>query len=73
MEIIIQQKLLNDKQMMEFLKQNSQWYKQLNRNSSSYNEFVTTMKEKYKIRATDKMSGFMENIDMISTVLNILK
>jgi len=73
MQVDIQQKLLNDKQMMEFLKRNSTWYKQLNRNSASYNEFVGAMKEKYKTRATDKMSGLMENIDMISSVLNILK
>jgi len=73
MQIDIQQKLLKDKQMMEFLKQNSNWFKQLNRNPTSYNEFISTMKEKYKTRATDKMSGLMENIDMISSVLNILK
>jgi len=73
MQIDIQQKLLNDKQMMEFLKQNSNWYKQLNRNPATYNEFISTMKEKYKTRTTDKMSGIMENIDMISSVLNILK
>ena len=73
MQIEIQQKLTSDKKMFEFLKQNSQWFKLLNRHPKFYNDFTNEMKEKYKTRATDKMSGLIENIDMISSVLNVLK
>ena len=73
MHLEIQQKLYNDKQMAEFLKQNSQWYKYLNRNPDLWKEFTAQMKEKYKVSRVDKIEGIMENIDLISNVLGILK
>lgn len=73
MRLDIQNKLVNDPKMAGYLKENSGWYKYLNRTPLNYDKFVKTMKEQYKIRATDKIGEVVENIDLISNILNIIK
>lgn len=73
MELEIQQKLREDKKMYAYLKENSEWMKLLNRNKDHYQNFINEMKEKYKLRVTDKVSDAIDNIDLISTVLSTLK
>ena len=73
MQIDLQHTLSSTPKMAAYLRQNSHWYKYLNRNPDNYNKFVTAMKEKYKLRITDKMENVVDNVDMVSKVLNILK
>jgi hypothetical protein len=73
MQLEIQLKLQQDPKMANYLKQNSEWYKYLNRNPLNYNNFVKTMKEQYKIRTTDKIGEIVDNIDLVSNILNVLK
>ena len=67
------EKIKNDPKMYEILKRNSYYIKYLNRNPESYKKFVSEMKEKYKIRITDKINEVMDNIDLVSNVLDVLK
>ncbi len=69
----LQVKLLNDQKMLGYLKENSEWYKYLNRNPNNYDKFVKIMKEQYKTRVTDKVSDAIDNIDLVSNILNVLK
>ena len=69
----VQQKLTEDKKMADFLKMNSYWYKGLNRKEENYKEFVNEMKKKYNLRVTDKISGAIDNIDFISSILETIK
>lgn len=73
MNIIIQNKLRENPKMLDYLKENSYWYKELNRNPNSYNNFIDFIKEKYKLRSTDKVETFLSNIDLVSSVLEVLK
>lgn len=73
MELDLIMKIKNDKRMYELLKQNSYWIKELNRNPESYKNFVSEMKTKYRLRATDKISDAIDNIDLITAVLDTLK
>ena len=73
MRIDIWMRLEHDPKMMKYLKENSTWYKYLNRNPLNYNKFVSAMKEQYKVRTTDKINGLIDNIDTVSSILNILK
>lgn len=73
MKLEIQMKLHNDPKMEEYLELNSEWYKYLNRNPANYDKFVKAMKEQYKIRTTDKINDAIDNIDMISNILSVLK
>ncbi len=56
-----------------YLKENSYYFKELNRGTKSFLNFKEDMKEKYKERTTDKLINMVDNIDMISSVLDILK
>ena len=58
---------------IKYLKLNSNWYKDLNRSVTNYKNFEQTMKDIYKLRTTDKINDALENIDLISSVLNVIK
>ncbi len=73
MEVFLQQKLNEDKKMSAYLKRNSYWYKELNRNSAYYKDFVNAMKDKYHLKVTDKINDAIDNIDIITGILDNLK
>lgn len=56
-----------------YLRSNSYWYKILNRNPNMIDNFVKEVKEKYKLRTTDKINDIIEKIDMISKFINVLR
>lgn len=72
MQKVLQIKFRENPKMKNFLMLNSHWYKELNRSSLNYKLFESTMKEQYKIRTTDKINDAIENIDLISSVLNVI-
>ena len=72
MQVTILKNLYDDK-LMPYLKENSEWFKYLNRNPKNYELFKNEIKTRYKLRKTDKINNAIENIDLISNVLNILK
>ena len=59
--------------MFELLKQNSYYFKGLNRGVVDYKKFVSDMKVKYKERTSDKLESIMDNMELVSSVLNVLK
>ena len=73
MNLDVQFKINNNSQLRNYLRENAHWYKTLNRNPERFNDFMTEMQEKYKLRPTDKVSSVIEKIELIQTVLNILK
>ena len=50
------EKLKQDPKYLKYLRQNSLWYKTLNRDPTKYNEFVKAMKVKYKLTPSDKIN-----------------
>lgn len=72
MQKSLQIKFRENPKMKNFLMLNSNWYKELNRSPLNYKLFESTMKEHYKLRTTDKINGAIENIDLISSVLNVI-
>ncbi len=73
MQLDLQYRIKQDEKQIMFLRENSYWYKYLNRNSSYYKEFIDDMKDKYKLKPTDKINKMMDNINMVRTFLDILK
>ena len=65
--------LKKDKKMMDLLKLNSYWIKELNRDPIRVKAYKEDMKVKYRLRPTDKISDAIDNIDIISNVLSALK
>lgn len=73
MQLEIQLKIQQNPKMTKFLNENSEWYKYLNRSPLNFNKFVEIMKEQYKLRTTDKINEVVENMDLISNILNIIQ
>ena len=65
--------LKNDEKMHKYLRENSEWYKLLNRNPSYYEMFKNAMKKKYRLGITDRISDAIDNIDLISSVIEAVK
>ena len=57
----------------KFLRENSYWYKYLNRSSNYYKEFIKQMKETYKLTTKDKINKLNNDINMFKTFLEVLK
>jgi len=73
MSIDIWMKINQDPKQKQFLRENSHWYKYLNRSDLYYKDFINDMKDKYKLKPTDKINKMIDNINMISTFLDVLK
>ena len=73
MESYLQFNFKNNPKKYLHLKENSYYFKDLNRGVMDYKKFVDDMKIRYKERVTDKINNVVENIDLISSVLNVLK
>lgn len=73
MTYAIQNRINNDINLKKFLRENSYWYKILNRNENSFLEFVNEMKVKYKLTTGDKINRTIDNISMIQSFLEVLK
>ncbi len=70
MKYNVLEKLHKDPKFLNYLRQNSYWYKMLNRDSNSYNKFVHDMKIKYKLRAIDKVDNFVDSVDLITKIID---
>lgn len=73
MEKFLQMTFRENPKSYDLLKQNSYYFKNLNRGVVDYKKFVSDMKVKYKERATDKLESIMDNMELVSSILNVLK
>lgn len=73
MQLITLYALKNDEPMHRYLKDNSEWYKYLNRSPLNYQTFVKAMKKQYKLNPTDKISSALDNLDLLSSVIETIK
>ena len=56
-----------------YLRENSYWYKELNRGSDVLKQIEEEAKRFYKQTPEDKMEKLSKNIKMISTFMDVLK
>lgn len=70
MNSIIKENLLKDEKYLQFLRENSNWYKTLNRNKNEYDNFVKEMKIKYKLRTIDKVDNIVDSVDLIIKIIS---
>lgn len=73
MNIDIQMRINSDPRLKRFIRENSFWYKYLNRDPDNFRLFYNSMKDTYKLNTSDKISKTMENLSMIQSVLDIIK
>lgn len=73
MTIDVQFIIKNNPNIYRYLRENSYWYKYLNRNPLLIKELDKEMKNKYKLTTKDKVEKISHNLDMISQVLEVFK
>ena len=73
MNLNLQYRIYQDPKQHKFLRENSHWYKYLNRSETYYKDFINDMKDKYKLKPTDRLNKMMDNINMVSSFLDVLK
>ena len=69
----LQFKISSDPRLVSFIRQYTIWYIRLNRYPLLFKDFTEDMKDKFKIRPSDRLNKTLENISMIQTFLNVLK
>lgn len=69
----LRNKINSDINLKRFLRENSYWYKILNRNEDAIIDFVREMKIKYKLTTSDKINKTIDNIGMIQSFLEVFK
>ena len=72
MELNVIYKIKNNKKHYDFLRTHSYWYKYLNRDSKSYNNFIKEYKKYSRENTTIKFNDTINSIDMIASVLKTL-
>lgn len=73
MKLDVQFKIKNNYLLQKYIRENSYWYKYLNRNPVLLSEMEREMKEKYKLTASDKINDISEKLDLLRTFMNVLK
>ncbi len=71
MRFDVQMKLRSNPLYIKFLRENSNWYKYLNRNPDRFDEMVQEMKKKYKLRTTDKINNVIDSVDLITKIFKV--
>lgn len=73
MNIETQIKIRNNPYLYRYLRDNSSWYKALNRDPNSIKQMETEMKSAYKLNLTDKIDNLNQKMEMLRTFIDILR
>lgn len=73
MNVETQIKIKSNPYLYQYLRDNSSWYKMLNRNPDSIREMEIEMKKAYKLNFVDKIDNFSRKMEMLNTFIEILK
>ncbi len=61
----------NNPNLYRYLRENSYWYKYLNRSPSYLKEVEKEMKSHYKLTPTDKIEKISDRLDMINSIMSV--
>lgn len=73
MVLDLQFRIKNDEKLKQFLRENSYYYKYLNRNPGYLKDIVDDMKDKYGLNPSDKINKLINNIGLMNSFLEALK
>ena len=73
MNLDTQFKLKSNPLYIKYLRENSYWYKLLNREPNSFKIFEEELKINYKLRPSDRVSKALDYIEMFETIMSTLK
>ncbi len=73
MNLDIQFKIKNNNYYQKYIRENSHWYKILNREPELFKKFEEEVKDNYKLRPTDKINRVIEGIEFLQSILSVVK
>ena len=73
MELELLYKIKNNQKHYDYLRTHSYWYKYLNRDSLNYKAFLNDYKKYNREITTNKVNDTINNIDMMTNILNVLE
>lgn len=73
MTLELQFKIKNDPNLYRYLRENSYWYKELNRDPRSIKQMELEMKNRYKLTTVDKITNIKKSLDMVRTFMDVLR
>ena len=73
MNVNTYKKIMENKKLLNHLKENSYYIKYLNRSEDYFKSFENDMKVIYKERVSDKINSAIDGVEMMSNVLDTLK
>ena len=73
MQVETRLKIKSNPNLYRYLRENSYWYKYLNRSPLSLKEMEEEMKEKYRLRPTDRLENVSNTIKMIESFLEVMR
>lgn len=73
MDLNTQYKIFNNELLHRYLRENSYWYKILNRNPSLLNQMTQEMKDRYKLNTSDKIEKISERLSLVESILKVLE
>ena len=68
----IQYKIISNPNYIKYLRENSYWYKELNRNGN-FKSFENEVKINMKLRTIDKVEKVTNTLDFMSKIISTLK
>lgn len=69
----IQFALKNNPYLARYIRENSNWYKILNREPKMLKVFEEEVREKYRLRPTDRLNKALETLEMLESIMGTLK
>lgn len=73
MTLDIQFKLKNNQNYTRYLRENSYWYKTLNRHPEAFKIFEEEVKTHYGLRPTDRLERAVEAFSLLQNVISTMK
>jgi len=73
MKLELQYNIRSNPNYVKYLRENSNWYKILNRNPEMFKQFTEEVKEKYRLRPTDRIYKALETMELLQNVLSTIK
>ncbi len=73
MQVETRLKIKSNPNLYRYLRDNSYWYKYLNRSPLFIKQLEEEMKEKYRLRSVDKIENISNSLKMIKSFLEVMR
>ena len=73
MQVETRLKIKSNPNLYRYLRENSYWYKYLNRSPIFLKRLEEEMKEKYRLRSVDKIENISNTMKMIQSFLEVMR